>query len=66
MIEYFELVKRQIEPPKPGEFRIATAAVWSCALCRSTIDGMGGPGDGDLCVRCGDDIRHGNFKVNRR
>lgn len=64
--EYYELVKRQIEPLEPGEFRITTAAVWICALCRVVIDGMGGPGNGELCVRCGDDIKSGNFRVNPR
>lgn len=61
--EYYELVKRHIDPPKPGEFRIATACVWSCILCGSMIDGMGGPGDGDLCLRCGDLIKGGKVKM---
>lgn len=62
-VEYYELVRRRITPPKDGEFRIATACVWSCALCNATIDGMGGPGDGDLCIKCGDLIRSGKVKM---
>lgn len=62
-IEYYELVRHRIEPPQPGEFRIATACVWSCALCASVIGGMGGPGDGDLCIRCGDLIKSGKVKM---
>lgn len=56
MTEYYEIVRRKIEPPKPGQLRIATAAVWSCQLCGDTIDGMGGPGHGEICVTCGDAI----------
>ena len=65
-IEFYELVKRQIEEPKAGEFRIATAAVWTCAMCREIIDGMGGPGNGELCLDCGEDIIAGHFKVGRK
>lgn len=60
MIEYYELVKRHLvsEP-----MQICTAAVWSCVLCGSTIDGMGGPGGGELCVECGDNILEGKYKL---
>jgi hypothetical protein len=61
--EFYELVRRKILPPSPGEFRISTAAVWSCALCGLIIDGMGGPGDGELCIRCGDLIKSGSVKM---
>ena len=50
---YYELVKRTI-PHNPNIF--VTAAVWSCSLCGETIDGMGGPGSGEICVKCGDEI----------
>ena len=63
--EYYELVRRTIPPPKVGEFRIVTAAVWSCALCSTTIDGMGGPGNGELCIRCGDLIKSGKVKMTQ-
>ena len=45
--------------------RICTAAVWSCSLCGSVIDGMGGPGNGEICVLCGDDIISGRLKYYR-
>lgn len=54
MIEYYELVKRTHEP---GE--IETAAMWSCALCGEAIAGMGGPGNGEICVSCGDALKVG-------
>ena len=62
-IEYYELVLRRIEPPKEGEFRITTAAVWSCTICHEVIDGMDGPGRGTLCKSCGDKIKTGNSRL---
>jgi hypothetical protein len=38
---------------------IASAALWHCSLCGSCISGMGGPGNGTLCVRCGDSLQAG-------
>ena len=65
-IEYYQLVKHRIEEPAMGTFKISTAAIWSCAICRGTIDSMGGPGNGELCLDCGRDIIAGNFKVSRK
>ena len=45
---------------RPGG--IATAAIWACALCDGVIAAMGGPGSGQLCVRCGEDIINGNVR----
>lgn len=61
-IEFYELTKVIIEPMKPGEFRISTAAVMSCGLCSRTISGMGGPGDGAICTECGDNLKAGRLK----
>lgn len=63
--EYYELRKVILPDPQPDEFRIATAAVWSCALCCEMIDGMGGPGNGEICVKCGEDIKHGHIRYDR-
>lgn len=61
-IKCYELRELVIEPPKPGEFRIVTAAVWACALCGGTIDGMGGPGNGEICERCAEVLKSGNAR----
>lgn len=61
-VRYFELREVTIDPPKPGEFRIVTAAVLYCDLCSDAIDGMGGPGDGVVCVRCADVVRTGRAR----
>jgi hypothetical protein len=50
-IEYYELVRRKVHFGQ-----IATAAIWGCALCGSAISGMGGPGNGEVCIPCGDKI----------
>ncbi len=63
--EFYELVKRRIAAPKDNEIRICTAAVWSCALCGHPIDGMGGPGRGEICLACGKDILAGRLRVER-
>lgn len=47
------------------EERVLTSAIWSCQLCGETIDSMGGPGDGEICVKCGDDIMNGRIKHKR-
>lgn len=62
MSEWYELKKVVVDPPVPGEFRMATAAVRSCDLCNTIIDGMGGPGHGSICVDCADDLRRGNLR----
>jgi hypothetical protein len=61
-IVYYELVKHEYEP-RPNGF--ATAAVWSCVMCGQAIDGMGGPGNGELCEKCGDDILSRKLKYDR-
>ena len=62
--EYFELGDLiSISPPKPGEFRLSTAAVMSCGLCDTVIDGMGGPGDGAVCRRCGEALKRGQLRA---
>lgn len=58
--EFYELTRRRIEP---AAFEIATAAVWSCAICPTVISGMGGPGNGELCIACGDLIKRGKLKL---
>jgi hypothetical protein len=40
---------------------IASAALWHCSLCGDCISGMGGPGNGTICERCGDSIMAGMF-----
>jgi hypothetical protein len=41
---------------------IVTAAVWPCGLCDQMIDGMGGPGDGEICEKCGEDLKAGRLR----
>lgn len=60
--EWYEIKRVIVQPIKPGEFRIATAAVRSCDLCGKVIFGMGGPGNGVLCVSCGDALRSGKLR----
>lgn len=60
---YYSINFHKAREPNPmGEF--TTAAVMSCALCRTMIDGMGGGGD-FLCVPCGKDLSAGKFYYNR-
>ena len=66
MIVYYELVKRTISDTKNDKFRITTAAIWECPLCGEVIDGMGGPGNGELCQRCGEEILNGQLKYQRQ
>lgn len=66
MVEYYELVKRKIEEEPENGFSIVTAAVWSCSLCADMIDGMGGPGNGEICVKCGDLILSGQVALHER
>ena len=61
-VEYFELSPVAYDHPKPGEFRIASAALIMCGLCSKTISGSGGPGDGAICKLCGDALRRGELR----
>lgn len=61
-VEYYDLDRVTIEPAKPGEFRIATAALVTCGLCARTISGMGGPGHGSICIPCGDALVRGELR----
>lgn len=61
--EYYELVKRVYEPE--GKFLIRTQAFRFCSLCGTTIDSMGGPGWGSICIPCGDDVKAGKVKYDR-
>lgn len=61
-VEYYELATVAYDNPKPGEFRIASAALITCGLCSKTISGMGGPGDGPVCKPCGDALRRGELR----
>lgn len=59
VIVYYDLVRKELERhPK----QLVTAAVWFCALCNGTIDNSGGPGDGQLCEKCGADIKYGRMR----
>ena len=61
-IEYYELVKRKFIVQPHGLY---TAAMWMCTMCGEAISGHSGPGNGELCVKCGDDILSGTMKYNR-
>lgn len=62
---YYELVRKVIPATPSGKFRIASAAVWSCQMCGEIIDGMGGPGNGEICEKCGDGILSGTLKYDK-
>jgi hypothetical protein len=61
-VEFFELQLVEYDRPKPGEFRIASAAVIMCGLCAAYIDGSGGPSDGAICKACGTALRQGKLR----
>jgi hypothetical protein len=61
-VEYYELRRVTIPPLQPGESRLTTAAVITCSLCGRTIDGMGGPGCGPICIPCGDLVKRGQAR----
>lgn len=42
--------------------QIVTAAVMWCGLCGATISGSGGPGNGAICERCGDELKRGSLR----
>ncbi|PDT15871.1 hypothetical protein CO670_15350 [Rhizobium sp. J15] len=45
---------------EPGGF--ASAAIISCSLCGDTIDGMGGPGRGAVCLKCAAEMIAGRLR----
>lgn len=51
---YFELHKVETKHDGLG---FATSAIWPCALCTNIIDGMGGPGSGEVCEECAADLK---------
>lgn len=57
---YYKLQRTRLPEPKSGAF--LTAALITCGLCGVCIDGMGGPGDGAVCLDCGDAIRSGQAR----
>lgn len=59
-VEFFELSRVKIQPPRPNEFRLKTAAVMICGLCGRMIDGMGG-GAPRMCIPCGDQFVAGKL-----
>lgn len=61
-LEYYRLERITIAPPKEGDFVFASAALLTCALCGICIDSMGGPGDGAVCIPCGDLMRRGEAR----
>ena len=61
-LRYYELSLVEIPDPKPGEFRMATAAIRDCGLCGGIIDGMGGPGNGSICLRCAEVVKRGEAR----
>ena len=61
-IEFYELRKVVIEPPKPGVDQVASQAAIICGLCGETIEFMHGPGDGPICLSCGDLLRRGRLR----
>jgi hypothetical protein len=61
-VEYYELSLTFYDHAKPGEFRIASAAVVMCGLCSLYISGSGGPGEGPICKRCGDALMRGELR----
>lgn len=60
--EYYELKRITIHDAKPGEFRIASAAIMDCGLCGKIISGSGGPGNGPVCIECGDVVKRGEAR----
>lgn len=57
---YYELKPVEERASQPGAF--LTAAVRSCGLCGETIEGMGGPGPGSVCVRCAEVVMRGEAR----
>lgn len=61
-LRYYKLVEVELDEKRPT---FATAALWNCIMCNNMIDGMGGPGDGELCCQCAGDILAGLIKIVR-
>lgn len=59
-IEFYEL--KRVTLPERGPDTFATAALITCGLCGDAIDGCGGPGHGQVCIRCGDVVRRGEAR----
>lgn len=61
---YYEIERREIDetPPPRGKMRLLSAAIIDCRLCGVVIAGMGGPGDGAVCERCGDALKRGELR----
>lgn len=59
-LEYYELKKVTI--PDSDGLGIATAAFITCGLCGKAIDSMGGPGNGPICIPCGDIVKSGHAR----
>ena len=60
-IEYYELTRRKFKDA--SGFQIASAAIMECGLCGRTISGSGGPGDGAICIPCGDVVKSGQARA---
>lgn len=60
--EYYELKRIKVPAIKPGESRLASAALVTCGLCGEAISGSGGPGDGPICIKCGDVVKRGEAR----
>lgn len=62
-ITFYRLERVTIPSPAPDEFQLESAAIMSCDLCGCTISGSGGPGDGVICIPCGDVVKSGQAKA---
>lgn len=60
-IVFYELEKKEIT----HDFFV-TAAFRNCSICATTIDSMGGPGWGSICVDCAKAIFEGPYALRKR
>jgi hypothetical protein len=58
-VEYYELKRVTIEDSNLEKMNLRSAALIVCGLCGECINGMGGPGNGSICMPCGDLVRRG-------
>lgn len=58
---FYTLERHEVLPPKPGEFRLSTAAVRECETCGNIISGMGG-GEPSICEPCAQVIMTGRAR----